>query len=72
MRENSETFDLEAFIPLLRERVHLDNSFQRQFVISWVSTLNVVPQINLIVYLPELLDGLFLMLEDKMVEIHST
>lgn len=32
--------------------------------------LNAVPEINMIVYLPEILDGLFQMLQDHMVEIH--
>lgn len=71
MAENSQTFDLDAFIPLLRERIYLKSSFQRQFVISWLSTLNAVPQINLVVHLPELLDGLFGMLDDAMKEIHQ-
>lgn len=68
--ENSETFDLDKFIPLLRERIYANNSFSRQFVISWVSVLNAVPEINMIIYLPEILDGLFQMLEDSMIEIH--
>ncbi|XP_037026812.1 protein VAC14 homolog [Bradysia coprophila] len=68
--ENSQTFDLDSFIPLIRERVYPNNSFSRQFVISWVSVLNAVPEINMVVYLPEILDGLFQMLEDNMVEIH--
>lgn len=68
--ESSQTFDLDSFIPLIRERVYPNNSFSRQFVISWVSVLNAVPEINMVVYLPEILDGLFQMLEDNMVEIH--
>lgn len=68
--ESSQTFDLDAFIPYLRERVNTKNSFARQFVISWVSVLNAVPEINMVIYLPEILDGLFHMLEDSMVEIH--
>lgn len=68
--ENSKTFDLNAFVPMLRERIYANNSFARQFVISWLSVLHSVPQINLIVFLPEILDGLFHMLEDHMVEIH--
>jgi vacuole morphology and inheritance protein 14 len=68
--ENSQTFDLPSFIPLLRERVYSKSSFSRQFVISWISVLNAVPEINLLVYLPEILDGLFHMLDDNVVEIH--
>lgn len=68
--ENSQSFDLDSFIPLLRERIYANDSFSRQFIISWVSVLNAVPEINMIVYLPEILDGLFQMLQDHMVEIH--
>uniref|UniRef100_A0A1B0D2Y0 Uncharacterized protein n=2 Tax=Phlebotomus papatasi TaxID=29031 RepID=A0A1B0D2Y0_PHLPP len=68
--ESSQTFALDSFIPLLRERIYAKNSFARQFIISWISILNAVPEINMVVYLPEILDGLFQMLEDNMVEIH--
>lgn len=70
MTENSQTFDLDKFIPLLRERIYANHSFSRQFVISWVSVLNAVPEIDMIIYLPEILDGLFQMLDDNMIEIH--
>lgn len=70
--ESSQTFDLDAFIPLLRERIYAKNSFARQFIISWISVLNAVPEINMIIYLPEILDGLFQMLDDNSVEIHTT
>lgn len=62
--ENSGAFDLQAFIPLLRERVLTKNSFARQFIISWIGILSAVPEINMLHYLPDILDGLFQMLED--------
>ncbi|XP_065072860.1 protein VAC14 homolog [Ochlerotatus camptorhynchus] len=67
--ESSNSFDLDAFIPLVRERILAKNSFARQFIISWISVLNAVPEINMVVYLPEILLGLFQMLEDNMPEI---
>lgn len=70
--ESWQTFDLKAFIPLLRERIYAKHSFARQFIISWISVLNAVPEINMVVYLPELLDGLFQMLDDSSVEIQTT
>ena len=33
----SSSFDLVAFIPLLRERIYTQNQFARQFIVSWVS-----------------------------------
>ncbi|CAH0589970.1 unnamed protein product [Chrysodeixis includens] len=65
----SQTFDLAAFIPMLRERIYTRNAFGRQFIVSWVSVLDAVPDIDLIVHLPELLDGLFKMLDDANPEI---
>lgn len=69
--ESSQTFDLDAFIALVRERIYTKNSFARQFIISWISVLNAVPEINMTVYLPDILDGMFQMLDDNSVEIHT-
>ncbi|KAH8306352.1 hypothetical protein KR018_008748 [Drosophila ironensis] len=63
--ESSQTFNLEAFIPLLREHIYVKDAFARQYVISWISILNAVPDINMVNYLTEILDGLFVMLEDN-------
>ena len=38
----SSSFDLVAFVPLLRERIYTKNTFARQFVVSWVSWMNMV------------------------------
>lgn len=38
-------------------------------MISWISVLDAVPDIDLILYLPELLDGLFRILDDPMLEV---
>ncbi|ALC45820.1 CG5608, partial [Drosophila busckii] len=67
--ESYETFNLETFIPLIRERMYVKNAFVRQYVISWISILNAVPDINMVSYLTEILDGLFVMLEDNTPEI---
>ncbi|KAJ8985918.1 hypothetical protein NQ317_010675 [Molorchus minor] len=65
----STSFDLDGFIPLLRERIYTRSSFARQFVISWISVLNTEPGLDLIVYLPEILDGLFRILDDTNLEV---
>ncbi|XP_030763444.1 protein VAC14 homolog isoform X2 [Sitophilus oryzae] len=65
----SNLFDLDGFIPLLRERIYTRNPFTRHFVISWISVLNSEPSLDLISYLPEILDGLFKILEDTNIEI---
>ncbi|XP_014246232.1 protein VAC14 homolog isoform X2 [Cimex lectularius] len=62
------TFDLVGFMPLLRERLYSKNTFARQYIISWVTVLDAVPDIQLILFLPEILDGLFTMLYDPQVK----
>ncbi|CAH1116528.1 unnamed protein product [Phaedon cochleariae] len=65
----STSFDLDGFIPLLRERIYTKNAFSRQFIISWISVLNTEPGLDLINYLPEILDGLFRILDDPNIEV---
>lgn len=62
-------FDLDSFLPLLRERISSKNSFARQFVIAWISVLNMVPNLNLTTHLPDILDGLFKILDDPIIEV---
>ncbi len=54
---------------LLRERIYSNNQYARQFIISWIHVLESVPDINLLDYLPEILDGLFQILGDNSKEI---
>ncbi|CAL8273705.1 unnamed protein product [Lota lota] len=65
----SNKFDLVAFVPLLRERIYSNNQYARQFIISWILVLESVPDIHLLDYLPEILDGLFQILGDNSKEI---
>ncbi|KAL7978799.1 hypothetical protein Chor_013288 [Crotalus horridus] len=67
----SSRFDLVSFIPLLRERIYSNNQHARQFIISWILVLESVPDINLLDYLPEILDGLFQILGDNSKEIRK-
>ena len=67
----SDAFDIHAFIPLLRGRIKQVNPFIRQFLIGWVIMLDSVPDIELIEFLPEFLDGLFSMVSDPNKEIRQ-
>uniref|UniRef100_A0A4W3J0N8 Protein VAC14 homolog n=1 Tax=Callorhinchus milii TaxID=7868 RepID=A0A4W3J0N8_CALMI len=67
----SSKFDLVVFVPLLRERIYSNNQYARQFIISWILVLESVPDINLLEYLPEILDGLFQILGDNSKEIRK-
>ena len=51
-------FSLSRFIPLLSDRIYVVSPFTRSFLVSWISVLDSVPELEIITYLPHLLDGL--------------
>lgn len=55
---DKKAFSLAHFIPLLRERVYVVSPFTRSYLVSWISVLDSVPELELISFLPEFLDGL--------------
>ena len=67
----SESFDVEKFIPLLRERIKIRNPFIRQLLVGWISVLDSVPDIRMLDFLPEYLGGLFDMLSDVNKDIRQ-
>ena len=48
---------IEEFIPLLRERMNVLNPFVRQFLVGWITVLDSVPDIDMLGFLPDFLDG---------------
>jgi len=64
-------FDIESFIPILRERMYTKERFVRQFLVSWVTVLDSVPESQMSKYLPEFLDPLFFILDDSSPEIST-
>ncbi|KAK8613890.1 hypothetical protein V6N13_101644 [Hibiscus sabdariffa] len=67
----SDQFSIEEFIPLLRERMNVLNPFVRQFLVGWITVLDSVPDIDMLGFLPDFLDGLFNMLSDSSHEIRQ-
>ncbi|XP_072991145.1 protein VAC14 homolog isoform X1 [Typha latifolia] len=67
----SDQFSIEEFIPLLRERMNVLNPFVRQFLVGWITVLDSVPEIDMLGFLPDFLDGLFNMLSDSSHEIRQ-
>jgi vacuole morphology and inheritance protein 14 len=51
--------------------VLIKDPFIRQLVVSWISVLDSVPDLNLLDYLPEFLGGLFLMLSAEQKDIRQ-
>jgi vacuole morphology and inheritance protein 14 len=54
----NKAFSLAHFIPLLAERIYVVSPFARSFLVSWVTVLDSVPELELVSYFPEFLDGL--------------
>ena len=65
-------FSLPRFIPLLHERLSVLNPFTRTFLISWLITLDQVPDLELITFLPDFLDGLLRYLGDPTDEVRCS
>lgn len=53
-----KAFSLARFIPLLSDRIYVLSPFTRSYLVSWITVLDSVPELELITYLPEFLDGL--------------
>lgn len=54
----SPNFDMEVFVPQLREALTVMNARKRSFLISWIRVLSSVPDIDVLMYLADLLEGL--------------
>lgn len=65
-------FSLAKFIPLLQERIHVLNPFTRTFLVSWVTLLDTIPDLELVSFLPAFLGGLFKFLSDPNRDVHVT
>mmetsp|Transcript_105180 Transcript_105180/g.201963 ORF Transcript_105180/g.201963 Transcript_105180/m.201963 type:complete len:884 (-) Transcript_105180:29-2680(-) len=55
----SREFDYASFIPLLTTRIRVLNPFVRELVLGWIVLLDSVPEVDMIAYLPQYLEGLF-------------
>lgn len=66
---NASKFRVVEFIPLLTQRMHAKNPFIRQLVLAWIHLLLKVPELDMIWFLPNYLDGLFNMLGDQSRDI---
>ncbi|KAF2083325.1 vacuole morphology and inheritance protein [Saccharata proteae CBS 121410] len=64
-------FSLSRFIPLLQERLNVINPFTRTFLVSWITLLDSIPDLELVSYLPSFLAGLFKFLSDVNQDVHT-
>ena len=66
------SFQVETFIPLLKKYITKTNPHIRQLLVNWITALDAVPDIDMLVWLPTFLDGLFNMLSDVNRLIRNT
>ena len=64
-------FDIDCFVPLMKEYIDQSSSHIRRLLISWIDVMDNVPGIDIIDYLPQFLNGLFDMLSDPHREIRQ-
>ena len=70
--EVTAAFSLSQFIPLLQERIHVISPFTRTFLVSWITLLDSIPDLELVAYLPSFLGGLLKYLSDPNQDVHTT
>jgi vacuole morphology and inheritance protein 14 len=69
--ESRTAFSLTRFMPLLKERITVMNPFTRMFLVSWVTLLDSIPDLELVAFLPDFLGGLFKYLSDNNQDVHT-
>ena len=67
----SESFDVDRFIPLLQDHMKGNNPWVRALLVGWITVLDRVPDIEMLDWLPDFLEGLFDMLSDGNREIRQ-
>ena len=67
----ANTFSIDQFLPLLQTYIRRTNPYIRQLIVGWITLLDSVPDISMLDYLPDFLDGLFQMLGDANREIRQ-
>ncbi|KAF9168300.1 hypothetical protein DFQ26_009519 [Actinomortierella ambigua] len=64
-------FSLPRFIPLLRERVYAQNPWTRNYLVTWIAVLDSIPDLELVSFLPDFLDGLLYFLSDANPDVRT-
>jgi vacuole morphology and inheritance protein 14 len=67
----ADNFHVDLFLPLLQTYIRRTNPFIRQLIVGWITLLDSIPDISMMDYLPDFLEGLFNMLSDNNREIRQ-
>ena len=68
---DSDTFQVDQFLPVMQNYIRRTNPYIRQLIVGWITLLDSLPDISMLDYLPDFLDGLFNMLSDSNREIRQ-
>ncbi|CAD5206876.1 unnamed protein product [Bursaphelenchus okinawaensis] len=69
---SSQDFDVNELMLLIRERIYCNNSSNRRFIIGWLHTVLKMPNFKVTHFVPEVVDGLFKVLDDPSPAVHDT
>ncbi|KRX07492.1 Armadillo-type fold [Pseudocohnilembus persalinus] len=61
-------FSLKEFMPILSTKIKANHPIIRSMIIKWIEVFDQIPNVNIIDYLPKLLEDLFLMLGEQNVK----
>ena len=67
----TQEFQVDQFLPILQTYIRRTNPFIRQLIVGWITLLDSIPDVSMLTYLPEFLEGLFNMLSDSNREIRQ-
>ncbi|XP_046911255.1 protein VAC14 homolog [Dermatophagoides farinae] len=66
------SFNIRSFVDIIRERIYAIASNTRKLILSWISFLDSLPYIDLLVFIEDILDGLLKIACDPNVDIRRT
>lgn len=61
---SKEDFDIANLMSLIRDRIYVQTSSNRKFIVTWLNVMLTTPVFNLLPFVAEVSDGLFRMLAD--------
>jgi len=64
-----DKFEMDEFVPLLQSNMPFRNPSVRQLMLSWISILLKVPEVQMVSHVHRYLDGLFNMLGDQVRDV---
>ena len=67
----NDAFQVDQFLPVMQNYIRRTNPYIRQLIVGWITLLDSLPDISMLDYLPDFLDGLFNMLSDSNREIRQ-